>query len=76
VAYLLTVAVALTLYVMPFSEAYKSCFVGILEYFHFGPVTDEETLGCIFLTTMSFLSVQVPVGFFAALIGVSTKNRE
>jgi len=75
-AYLLTVAVALTLYVMPFSEAYKNCFVDTLEYFSARAVTDEETLGCIFLTTMSFLLVQVPLGVFAAFIGINIKNWE
>jgi len=75
VGYLLAVAVALTLYVMPFSEAYKSCFMSTLEYFHISPVTDEETLGCIVLTTLSFLSVQIPLGFFAALVGAKVKNQ-
>ena len=73
--YILAVTVALALYAMPFSEAYKSCFMSTLEYFHFGPVTDEETLGCMVLTTLSFLSVQVPLGFCAALVGTKIKNQ-
>ena len=75
VGYLLAVAVALALYVMPFWDAYRSCFVSTLEYFPLGPVTDEQTLGCVVLTTTSFLSVQVPLGFFAALIGAKVRNR-
>jgi hypothetical protein len=75
VGYLLAVAVMLALYVMPFWEAYKSCFVSTLECFYFSPANEEETLGGIFLITTSFLSFQVPLGFFGALIGANIKNR-
>lgn len=74
VGYLLTVAVAFALYVMPFWEAYKSCIMSTLEYFYFSPANEEETLGGIFLITTSFLSFQVPLGFFGALVGANVKN--
>jgi hypothetical protein len=73
---LISIIIALALYAVPFWEAYRSCFVGLLEYFHLGPITEEETFGCAVLTTASFISLQVPLGFFAAYVGANIKNKE
>jgi len=72
---LIGIIIALALYVVPFLEAYRSCFVDILEFFSLGPFTEEEIFGCAILTTTSFILLQVPFGLFAAYVGACIKNR-
>jgi hypothetical protein len=70
--YILSMTIALMLYIAPFFEAYQSSFANIARLL--GLVTSEGTLACVMLTTISFHVVQVPISFFAAWIGASIKN--
>jgi hypothetical protein len=73
---LIGMVVALALYAVPFLEAYRSSFVDIAESIAMGPLTEEEILGVAILTIMSYISLQLPFGFFAAYAGSHVKNKE